>query len=204
MPRHSVSSPSTPSQVAATSIAAVIAVTILHSTDESPEDRLLDILEQSGDVEVLDADEAMEELDACHLHRPSRNDNSLGMTGRHAFRAPCEHNHAGGPAMKGSGQHAKTDSACRHARRWAHIQTGIDNAAARVWTEMISGPKPCIATQLARQCKAGCGCGRGTDRRYDSKGQRSNCCTPTITRQKGNSRIFAYREDEGHGIALNS
>ena len=72
--------PSTPSQeVAATSIAAVIAVTILHSTDESPEDRLLDILEQSGDVEVLDADEAMEELDACHLQQDwsPANDNTL-------------------------------------------------------------------------------------------------------------------------------
>ena len=49
--------------VEATSIAAVIAVTVLHSADESPEDRLLEILERSGDVEVLDADDAMEELD---------------------------------------------------------------------------------------------------------------------------------------------
>jgi len=49
--------------VEATSIAAVIAVTVLHSADESPEDRLLDILERSGDVEVLDAEDAMEELD---------------------------------------------------------------------------------------------------------------------------------------------
>ena len=49
--------------VEATSIAAVIAVTVLHSADESPEDRLLDILERSGEVEVLDAEDAMEELD---------------------------------------------------------------------------------------------------------------------------------------------
>lgn len=49
--------------VEATSIAAVIAVTVLHSADESPEDRLLEILERSGDVEVLDAEDAMEELD---------------------------------------------------------------------------------------------------------------------------------------------
>ena len=71
--------PNTPSQeVAATSIAAVIAVTILHSADESPEDRLLDILEQSGDVEVLDADDAMEELEHCHLQpeRSPANDNA--------------------------------------------------------------------------------------------------------------------------------
>ena len=47
-----------PEEVAATSIAAVIAVTVLHTSSESPEDRLLEILEQSGEVEVLDADEA--------------------------------------------------------------------------------------------------------------------------------------------------
>ena len=45
-------------EVAATSIAAVIAVTVLHTSSESPEDRLLAILEQSGEVEILDADEA--------------------------------------------------------------------------------------------------------------------------------------------------
>ena len=72
--------PNTPSQeVAATSIAAVIAVTILHSADESPEDRLLDILEQSGDVEVLDADDAMDELAASSAHPDGipANDNAL-------------------------------------------------------------------------------------------------------------------------------
>ena len=48
-----------PEEVTATSIAAVIAVTVLHTSSESPEDRLLEILEQSGEVEVLDADEAL-------------------------------------------------------------------------------------------------------------------------------------------------
>ena len=48
-----------PEEVAATSIAAVIAVTVLHTSSESPEDRLLTILEQSGEVEILDADEAL-------------------------------------------------------------------------------------------------------------------------------------------------
>ena len=75
--------PSTPSQeVAATSIAAVIAVTILHAADESPEDRLLDILEQSGDVEVLDADDAMEELEHCHLQpewSPANDNEQMGL-----------------------------------------------------------------------------------------------------------------------------
>ncbi|MDA9931003.1 hypothetical protein N9E91_07135 [Alphaproteobacteria bacterium] len=57
--------PRTPAQeVAATSIAAVIAVTVLHSSTETPEDRLLDILESSGEVEVLDADDAMADLEA--------------------------------------------------------------------------------------------------------------------------------------------
>ena len=42
-----------PEEVAATSIAAVIAVTVLHTSSESPEDRLLAILEQSGEVEIL-------------------------------------------------------------------------------------------------------------------------------------------------------
>ena len=41
-----------PEEVAATSIAAVIAVTVLHTSSESPEDRLLAILEQSGEVEI--------------------------------------------------------------------------------------------------------------------------------------------------------
>ena len=50
-------------EVAATSIAAVIAVTVLHSATESPEDRLLTILEQSGDVEVLDAEDALGDYD---------------------------------------------------------------------------------------------------------------------------------------------
>ena len=65
--------------VVTSSIAAVIAVTILHSPNESPEDRLLDILEQSGDVEVLDPDEAMDELAAssAQLDRTPANDNTF-------------------------------------------------------------------------------------------------------------------------------
>ena len=42
-------------------------MTVLHTSSESPEDRLLTILEQSGEVEILDADEALgayEPLDA--------------------------------------------------------------------------------------------------------------------------------------------
>lgn len=46
-----------------TSIAAVIAVTILHENHESPEDKLLEIIEASGEAEVLDADDAVNELE---------------------------------------------------------------------------------------------------------------------------------------------
>ena len=43
-----------------TSIAAVIAVTILHREGESPEDRLLDIIDASGEAEILDVADVME------------------------------------------------------------------------------------------------------------------------------------------------
>ena len=42
-------------------IAAVIAVTILHRENESPEERLLDIINASGEAEVLDVVDVMEE-----------------------------------------------------------------------------------------------------------------------------------------------
>ena len=43
------------------SIAAVIAVTILHREGESPEERLLEIIDSSGEAEVLDVADVMEE-----------------------------------------------------------------------------------------------------------------------------------------------
>ena len=43
------------------SIAAVIAVTILHRESESPEERLLEIIDASGEAEVLDVADVMEE-----------------------------------------------------------------------------------------------------------------------------------------------
>ena len=45
------------------SIAAVIAVTILHREGESPEERLLDIIDASGEAEVLDVADMMGEHD---------------------------------------------------------------------------------------------------------------------------------------------
>ncbi|MEC8146301.1 MAG: hypothetical protein VX073_06355 [Pseudomonadota bacterium] len=64
--------------MATTSIAAVIAVTILHSSDESPEERLLTILEQSGEVEVLDAEEALGDCEVYFEEQasPPANDNT--------------------------------------------------------------------------------------------------------------------------------
>ena len=65
-------------EVAATSIAAVIAVTVLHSATESPEERLLAILEQSGEVEVLDAEEALGDCEVYYEDQmtPPANDNT--------------------------------------------------------------------------------------------------------------------------------
>ena len=63
------------------SIAAIIAVTVLHREDESPEERLLDIIDASGEAEVLDVADVMEEHDILSSSpRPdlrSDNDNDL-------------------------------------------------------------------------------------------------------------------------------
>lgn len=70
---------SEPEVATTTSIAAVIAVTVLHSSSESPEDRLLTILEQSGEVEILDADEALGAYEAAcpELAADPVNDNGM-------------------------------------------------------------------------------------------------------------------------------
>ena len=49
--------------VVTSSIAAVIAVTILHHEGESPEERLLEIIEASGEAEVLDVTDALKEFE---------------------------------------------------------------------------------------------------------------------------------------------
>lgn len=67
-----------------TSLAALVAVTILHDREVCPEQRLIEILEQSGEVEVLDSDEAfaslgLEELDTPTGYQlpPADNDNDF-------------------------------------------------------------------------------------------------------------------------------
>ena len=49
--------------VVISSIAAVIAVTILHYEGDSPEERLLEIIEASGEAEVLDIADVLEEFE---------------------------------------------------------------------------------------------------------------------------------------------
>ena len=49
--------------IVTSSIAAVIAVTILHHESESPEERLLEIIEASGEGEVLDIADVLEEFE---------------------------------------------------------------------------------------------------------------------------------------------
>ena len=49
--------------VVTSSIAAVIAVTILHHESDSPEERLLEIIEASGEAEVLDIAYVLEEFE---------------------------------------------------------------------------------------------------------------------------------------------
>ena len=50
-------------QLTTSSIAAVIAVTVLHYEGESPETRLLEIIESSGEAEVLDVIDELDQFD---------------------------------------------------------------------------------------------------------------------------------------------
>ena len=55
---------STKKDVKVTTIAAVIAVTILHDDEENPEEKLMDLIEYSGEAEILDALDATDDLKA--------------------------------------------------------------------------------------------------------------------------------------------
>ena len=67
-------------QLKTSSIAAVIAVTVLHYEGESPETRLLEIIDSSGEAEVLDAIDALDQFDEIGHNQPMAdhavNDNS--------------------------------------------------------------------------------------------------------------------------------
>ena len=67
-------------QLTTSSIAAVIAVTVLHYEGESPETRLLEIIESSGEAEVLDVTDALDQFEEISHDQPMSdnavNDNS--------------------------------------------------------------------------------------------------------------------------------
>ena len=67
-------------QLTISSIAAVIAVTVLHSEGESPETRLLEIIESSGVAEVLDVIDELDQFgeigDDQSMVKQAVNDNS--------------------------------------------------------------------------------------------------------------------------------
>lgn len=73
-----------PEKLTTTSIAAVIAVTILHSDNVSPEEKLLEILEASGEAEVLDADDTAAEYETLQgdMLNAATNDNSIATVSR--------------------------------------------------------------------------------------------------------------------------
>ena len=68
-----------PENLTTTSIAAVIAVTVLHSDKLSPEEKLLEIIEASGEAEVLGADDAAAEIETFQdeMLPVATNDNSI-------------------------------------------------------------------------------------------------------------------------------
>ena len=57
-------------QLTISSIAAVIAVTVLHSEGESPEIRLLEIIESSGVAEVLDVVDELDQFEEIGDDQP--------------------------------------------------------------------------------------------------------------------------------------
>ena len=67
-------------QLTTSSIAAAIAVTVLHYEGESPETRLLEIIESSGEVDVFDVIDALDQFDEIGDDQPlaeqAVNDNS--------------------------------------------------------------------------------------------------------------------------------
>ena len=57
--------------VRVTTIAAVIAVNILHNNGENPEEKLMDLIEYSGEAEILDALDATDDLKAEKYYETS-------------------------------------------------------------------------------------------------------------------------------------
>ena len=51
--------------VSVTTIAAIIAVSVLHSDDENPEDKLIELIESSGEAEILEAVDATDDIEVA-------------------------------------------------------------------------------------------------------------------------------------------
>ena len=49
-------------ELKATTLAALVAVTIIHDKDVSAEERLIEIIESTGEAEVLDTEDALTDL----------------------------------------------------------------------------------------------------------------------------------------------
>ena len=47
-----------------TAIAIIIAVEVLHNNNENPEDKLMELIEASGEIEILDSIDATDNLEA--------------------------------------------------------------------------------------------------------------------------------------------
>ena len=50
--------------ISGSTIATIIAVTVLHSDDENPEDKLIELIESSGEIEILDT---LDATDDCKI-----------------------------------------------------------------------------------------------------------------------------------------
>ena len=48
-------------EVEVSTIVALVAVTILHDSDESPEDKLVEMIEQTGDAEIIEVMDAFDD-----------------------------------------------------------------------------------------------------------------------------------------------
>lgn len=59
--------------ITTSTIAALVAVTIMHDSSISAEDKLLEILEESGEAEVLNNEEAFSELGLYQTDEPTDN-----------------------------------------------------------------------------------------------------------------------------------
>ena len=48
-----------------TTIATIIAVSVLHNDDENPEEKLMELIESSGEAEILDALDATDDIEVA-------------------------------------------------------------------------------------------------------------------------------------------